>query len=95
MRASIAKLGERRTLVEGDMIRLAALDFVLRSVCARMVGVTFDLESASMHADDRAADAAGLGIPAHVVMDLEALRHGRSGAEELQTSVSRTECIFT
>jgi hypothetical protein len=29
-----------------------------------------------MYADDRAADATSLGIPAHAIMDLEALRHG-------------------
>ena len=69
------------------MIRLAALDLVLRIACARMVGVAFDLELASMHADDRAADAARLGIPAHAIMDLEALRHSRrsDAAEELQS----------
>ena len=32
MSASIAKLGERGALVEGDMIRLAALDLVLWSM---------------------------------------------------------------
>jgi hypothetical protein len=78
MGASTAKLGERGTLVEGDMIGLAALDLVLWIVRARMVGIAFDLELASMHADDRAADTAGLGIPAHAIMDLEALRHGCS-----------------
>ena len=75
---SIAKLGERGALVEGDMVRLAALDLVLWSVRARMVSVTFDLELASMHADDRAADTPRLGIPAHAIMDLEVLGHGRS-----------------
>jgi len=78
MGASIAELGERGTLVEGDMIRLAALDLVLWIVRARMVGIAFDLELASMHAGDRAADAPRLGIPAHAIMDLEALRHGCS-----------------
>ena len=76
------------------MDRLAALDLVLWTVCARMMGVAFDLKIASMHADDHATDAAGLGIPAHAVMDLEALQHGRSdAAEELQTSGSRTEYL--
>lgn len=78
MEASIAKLGERGVLVEGDMIRLAALDLVLWIVCARMVSVAFDLELASMHAGDRAADAPRLGIPVHPIMYLEVLRHGRS-----------------
>lgn len=78
MGTSIAKLDERRTLVEGDMIRFAALDLVLWIVRARMMGIAFDLELASMHAGDRAADAPRLGIPAHSIMDLEGLRHGRS-----------------
>ena len=83
MGPSIAKLGECGSLVEGDMIRLAALDLVLWIVRARMVGVAFDLEMARMHADDRAADTAGLGIPAHAIMDLEAVRHVvRSDAAE-------------
>ena len=82
MATSIAKPGERGTPVVGDVIRLAALDLVLWIVRARMVGVAFDLEMAPMHADDRAADTAGLGIPAHAIMDLEALHVVRSDAVE-------------
>ena len=78
MGTSIAKPGERGALVEGDMIRLAAPDFVLWIVRARMVRIAFDLELASMHAGDRAADAPRLGIPAHPIMNLEVLRHGCS-----------------
>src|ERR1700726_2535425 len=80
------KLRKRGTLVEGDMVGLGALDLILRSVRARMMGVTVDLEIAGTHADDRAADTSGLGIPAHAIMDLEALGHGRrsDAAEELQ-----------
>ena len=78
MEASIAKLGQRGTLVEGDMIRLAALDFVLWIVRACMVGIAIDLELAGMHAGDRAADAPRFGIPAHAIMDIEVLRQGCS-----------------
>jgi len=78
VRTSIAQPGERGALVEGDMLGLAALDLVLRIVRARMVGVAVDLELAGMHADDRAADATGLGIPAHAIVNLEAFRHGGS-----------------
>ena len=60
------------------MVRFVALDFVLWSVCARMVSIAFDLEFTSMHADDRAVDTPSLGIPAHAIMDLEGLRHDRS-----------------
>jgi hypothetical protein len=67
------------------MVGLGALDLILRNVRARMMGVAPVIEVAGMHADNRAADAAGLGIPAHAIMDLETLRHGRSdAAEELQ-----------
>src|SRR6185437_11993816 len=75
---SIVKPGKRRALVKGDMVGRAALDLVLRIVRARMMGIAFDFELARMHAGDRAADTAGLRIPAHAIMDLEALRHDRS-----------------
>lgn len=78
MEASIPEPSERGTLVEGDMIGLAALDLVLWIFRARMVGIAFDLELASMHPGNRAADAARLGIPAHAIMNLESLRHDRS-----------------
>jgi hypothetical protein len=75
--SSIAKLGERGALVEGDMVGPNAFDLILRSVRARMMGVALVVEVAGVDADDRAADATSLGIPAHAIMDLEALRHGR------------------
>jgi hypothetical protein len=73
---------ERFSLTSGETdsilsCRSGALDLILRSVRARMMGVALVIEVAGMYADDRAADAAGLGIPAHAIMDLEALRHGR------------------
>src|SRR6476620_7709992 len=71
--SSIAKPGERGSPVEGDMVGLGALDLILRSVRARMMGVALDVEVAGMDANDRAADAAGFGIPAHPIMDLETL----------------------
>ena len=60
------------------MVGLGALDLILRNVRARVMGVAFDLEIASTYSDDRAADAPCLRIPAHAIMYLEALRHGRS-----------------
>ena len=78
MIASIAKLGERGAPVEGDMIRLAALNLVLWIVRTRMVRIAFELELARMHTDDRAADTSSLGIPAHAIMNLKRLRHGNS-----------------
>ena len=97
MGTSIVKLGERDTLVKGDVVRLAALDLVLRIVCARMMGIAFDPELASMHAGDRAADAPRLGVPTHAITDIEGFRHGRSIRCRKRTakSNSRIECIFT
>jgi hypothetical protein len=94
MRTSIAKLGERGALVEGDMIRLAALDLVLWIARARMVGIAVDLELASMHADDRTADTSSLGIPAHAIMYLEGLRHGRSIRRRQRTAKSQLWNVY-
>ena len=57
------------------MIRLAAPDLVLWIVCARVVRIAFDLEFTSMHADDGAGDTPSLGIPTHVILNLEGLGH--------------------
>ena len=75
---SVAKPGERRTSVKGDMFGLAALDLVLRGVGARVVRVAVDLEIACMDPNDHAADAPGLRIPAHVIADVEYVLHEHS-----------------
>src|SRR5438477_11644645 len=76
--ASVAKPDECRTLVERDMISLVALDLILRNVRARVMSITFVLDVAPMYTDNRAADASGLGIPAHTIANLEAFHHDRS-----------------
>ena len=75
---SVAKPGQRRTLVEGDMLGLAALDLVLRRFGARMMRVAVNIEIARMDANDRAADTPGLGISAHMIADLEFAFHEHS-----------------
>ena len=72
---SVAKPGQRRTLVEGDMLGLAALDLVLRRFGARMMRIAVNVEIACMDASDRAADTPGFGIPAHMVTDFESILH--------------------
>ena len=57
---SVVELGQRRALVEGDMVGLGALNFILRSVHAGVTGVAFDVEIAGMYSDDRAADTSSL-----------------------------------
>lgn len=44
-----------------SIIERADLDLVLWIVRVRMVHIAFDLELASMHADDRAANTSSLG----------------------------------
>lgn len=73
--ASVAKSGERRTFVEGNMLGLAALDLVLRRFAAGMVRIAFDLEIARVHANDGAADPPGLRIPTHMIADFELVFH--------------------
>jgi hypothetical protein len=55
---SVAEFGERRALVEGDVLGLAALGLVLRRFRAHMVRVAVDLKIARMNANDCAADPA-------------------------------------
>jgi hypothetical protein len=81
-RASAPQAPQRAALVQGDVVGLVAFDLVLRLVPARVVDVALDLDVPRVHAQDMAAHAAGLGIPAHVVADPKGLsgrlRHGTS-----------------
>src|SRR3546814_14229801 len=65
----------QRALVGGDVLGFFAPDLVLRLCGAGAVGVPLVVEVAGMSLDDPAADAAGLGIPADVVADLELAGH--------------------
>src|SRR3546814_9236741 len=70
-----SNLPQHRAPVRGDVVGLVAPDLVLRLVGAGAVGVALVVEVAGMHLDDTAADAAGLGIPADVVAELELAGH--------------------
>jgi len=72
---SVAQLGERRSLMRGDVIGFAALDFVLWRGWVRMVGMPFTVEVTRVHADDGAADASGLRVPTDAIAHLEPLSH--------------------
>ena len=74
-KASVAKFGERRTLVKGNVLGLAALDLVLRRFRARMVRVAVKIEISRMDVNDRAANAPGLGIPTHMIAGFELVFH--------------------
>jgi hypothetical protein len=74
---SVAQLGQRRALVGGNMVGLAALDLVLRRLGARVMRVALVIEVVGMNPDDRAADATGFRVPPDPISHLESLRHRR------------------
>ena len=63
------------TLMHRNVIGLAALDFILRLILARVMSVPLVVKVLCMHFDDSAADMAGFRIPGHVIADFEPLRH--------------------
>src|SRR5690554_2945459 len=63
--------------VHGDVVGPVAADLVLRRVFAGPAGVALVAGIGGMHLDDGAADPAGLGVPADVIIDLESGCHGR------------------
>ena len=75
---SDVQLGERRALVRGDMVGLAALDLILWQLGARAVRVPLVVEIAGMDPDDRAADVTGLRVPPDPIAHLESVSHLRS-----------------
>ena len=77
-KASVTKAGERRALVEGNMLGLAALDLLLRRFHACMMCNAINIEPARMDVNDRIADAPGFGIPAQMIADLKFVFHEHS-----------------
>ena len=55
------------------MIRLVALDLVLRILLARMVDVSFVIHILPVNFHNPAADVPGLGVPGHVIADFDLL----------------------
>ncbi len=51
--ASVPNPGERRALVEGNMVGLGALYLILRNVRARMMGIALVVDVMGVHPDDR------------------------------------------
>ena len=58
-----------------DVVCLGALDFILRVVLARAVGMSFVIKILSVYPDDCAADVPGFRVPRHVIADFEPFRH--------------------
>jgi hypothetical protein len=72
---SCARFRQCLTFMHRNVIGLAALDFILRIVLARVMGVPLVVNVLSMHFDDVAADMACFRIPGHVIADFELLCH--------------------
>jgi hypothetical protein len=66
---------ERATLMGRDMVRLVALDLILRVVSRGVMPVSLIVEVAGMNFDNLSGHATGLRIPAYVISDLEFLLH--------------------
>jgi hypothetical protein len=84
-----AEASQHRDLVQGDVIGLVALDFILRLVRCSMVDVAFVIDVPSMDFDDFSAHPPGFRIPAHVIANLERLDH--SSAARLFESLERVQ----
>src|SRR5216684_4129668 len=62
--------------VQGDVVGLVALDFILRLIRRSAVNVAFIIDGSFMHFDDFSAHTPGFRIPAHVIANLERHGHG-------------------
>jgi hypothetical protein len=72
---SDACLRQCMAFMHRDVFGLAALDFILRIIFARVVSVSLVINVLCMHFDDRAADMASLGVPRHLIAHFEPFRH--------------------
>jgi len=61
--------------MQGDMLSLVALDFILRVVMTSVVGMAFVVHVPGMDFDNLSADVSRFGIPPNMVTDLEAMSH--------------------
>src|SRR6185437_6533060 len=73
-----ARFRQRLTFMHRNVIGLAAFDFILRIVLARVMSVSFVVNVFGMHLDDRAADVASFRIPGYVIADFEPFPHHAS-----------------
>jgi hypothetical protein len=61
--------------VQGDVIGLIALNFVLGVVLAGVMSITFVIQIFGVHFHNLAADPASLRVPDYAIADLESLFH--------------------
>ncbi len=69
---------QRWPLVERDVIGFVAFDLVAGIILTRMKSVTFTPDLLCVDSHDSTADAPGLRVPAHVIVDFELFHHGSS-----------------
>jgi hypothetical protein len=70
-----SRASQRRPLVQGDVIGLIALNFVLGVVLAGVMSITFVIQIFGVHFHNLAADPASLRVPDYAIADLETLFH--------------------
>jgi hypothetical protein len=75
---SSAKASQRTSFVQGNVLGLVALDFILGIVLTRVMDISFVVYVFGVHAYDSATDPTGFGFPTDVITDLECPRHGLS-----------------
>jgi hypothetical protein len=61
--------------------RFITLDFVLRLILARVMGVAFVIHVFGVHSHNSAGDPAGFRIPTYVISNFEYSCHGRFRAK--------------
>src|SRR5216117_1112520 len=72
---SVVHPSQHRALVQGDVVGLVALDFILWLSLARVVGVPFVINAFRVHLDDCPADVPSLRVPGYVIAHLELSLH--------------------
>jgi hypothetical protein len=60
------------------VIGLGTLNFVLRIICVRVMGISFVIDVLRVNLDDRAVDLSGLRIPGYEITNFEPLYHQRT-----------------
>src|SRR5665213_314952 len=91
-RRLLAKECQSCPLVQGDVIRLVALDFILGAVLIRMVDITFVRHILSVHLHNPSADMPGFGVPGHAIADFECACHGSIPWDQEATGTSSPQC---
>src|SRR5437773_10268147 len=91
---SVVHPSQHRALVQGDVVGLVALDFILWLSLARVVGVPFVINVFRVHLDDFPADVPSLRVPGYVIVHFElSLHDGPSRFGRPMTSYESDSCM--